>query len=134
MVDLKEAGVDILTLGQYLQPTPLHLSVKEFVTPQKFEQWRVYAEDVIGFRYAVAPGSVLLRSRFAFTARRVGLNFNPGCGSQLCGGIDSSRGLLDELVCMTFAYPDICCVFPGIAQQDHWCGLPTEPGNFSRRP
>ena len=45
------AGVDILTLGQYLQPTPLHLSVKEYVTPDKFEHWRRYGEEVIGFRY-----------------------------------------------------------------------------------
>ncbi len=44
------AGVDILTLGQYLQPTPLHLSVKEFVTPEKFEYWRKYGEEVIGFK------------------------------------------------------------------------------------
>ena len=43
-------GVDILTLGQYLQPTPLHLSVKEFVTPEKFEYWRKYGEEVIGFK------------------------------------------------------------------------------------
>lgn len=50
MVDLKEAGVDILTFGQYLQPTPLHLSVKEYVTPEKFEHWRKYGEEVIGFR------------------------------------------------------------------------------------
>lgn len=46
------AGVDILTFGQYLQPTPLHLSVKEYVTPEKFEHWRTYGEDVIGFRCA----------------------------------------------------------------------------------
>ena len=44
------AGVDILTLGQYLQPTPLHLEVTEYVTPEKFEHWRRYGEDVIGFR------------------------------------------------------------------------------------
>lgn len=50
MLDLKDAGVDILTFGQYLQPTPLHLEVKEYVTPQKFEEWRRYGEDVIGFR------------------------------------------------------------------------------------
>lgn len=62
MVDLKEAGVDILTLGQYLQPTPLHLSVKDFVTPEKFEQWRAYAEDVIGFRYCAA--GPLVRSSY----------------------------------------------------------------------
>jgi lipoyl synthase len=50
MVDLKEAGVDILTFGQYLQPTPQHLSVKDYVTPEKFEHWRKYGEQVIGFR------------------------------------------------------------------------------------
>ncbi len=41
MVDLKEAGVDILTFGQYLQPTPHHLPVAEYVTPEKFEHWCV---------------------------------------------------------------------------------------------
>lgn len=43
-------GVDIVTFGQYLQPTPLHLAVKEFLPPSKFEHWRKFAEDVIGFR------------------------------------------------------------------------------------
>lgn len=41
MYDLRDAGVDILTLGQYLQPTPHHLPVAEFVTPEKFEHWWV---------------------------------------------------------------------------------------------
>jgi len=40
-----------LTFGQYLQPTPQHLEVTEFVTPEKFEHWRKYGEEVIGFRY-----------------------------------------------------------------------------------
>lgn len=43
-------GVDILTFGQYLQPTPLHLPVKEHVTPDQFEEWRRFGEDVVGFR------------------------------------------------------------------------------------
>lgn len=43
-------GVDILTFGQYLQPTPLHLPVKEYVTPDQFEHWRKFGEDVVGFR------------------------------------------------------------------------------------
>lgn len=47
-------GVDILTFGQYLQPTPLHLPVKEHVTPEQFEQWRRFGEDVVGFRYSPA--------------------------------------------------------------------------------
>lgn len=49
---LMHAGVDILTFGQYLQPTPKHLDVTEFVTPEKFEHWRRYGEEVIGFRYS----------------------------------------------------------------------------------
>ncbi len=36
----QSVGVDIFTLGQYLQPTPKHLPVQEFVTPEKFDYWR----------------------------------------------------------------------------------------------
>lgn len=36
--DLRKANVDIVTLGQYLQPTPGHLPVQEFVTPEQFEE------------------------------------------------------------------------------------------------
>lgn len=61
MSDLREAGVDILTLGQYLQPTPLHLTVKEFVTPEKFEKYRRLGEGM-GFAY-VASGP-LVRSSY----------------------------------------------------------------------
>ena len=49
---LISTGVDILTFGQYLQPTSKHLEVTEFVTPEKFEHWRKYGEEVIGFRWA----------------------------------------------------------------------------------
>ncbi|CAM8922881.1 unnamed protein product [Rhodiola kirilowii] len=61
MSDLREIDVDILTLGQYLQPTPLHLTVKEYVTPEKFAFWKEYGES-IGFRY-VASGP-LVRSSY----------------------------------------------------------------------
>ncbi|GLJ19621.1 hypothetical protein SUGI_0355100 [Cryptomeria japonica] len=61
MHDLRAVGVDILTLGQYLQPTPLHLTVKEYVTPEKFAFWKEYGES-IGFRY-VASGP-LVRSSY----------------------------------------------------------------------
>jgi len=58
----KDAGVDIFTLGQYLQPTPQHLPVKEFVTPEKFDYWKKVGEEEIGFRY-VASGP-LVRSSY----------------------------------------------------------------------
>ncbi|XP_043690265.1 lipoyl synthase, chloroplastic-like [Telopea speciosissima] len=61
MTDLRAIDVDILTLGQYLQPTPLHLTVKEYVTPEKFAFWKDYGES-IGFRY-VASGP-LVRSSY----------------------------------------------------------------------
>lgn len=61
MADLRAIDVDILTLGQYLQPTPLHLTVKEYVTPEKFAFWKSYGES-IGFKY-VASGP-LVRSSY----------------------------------------------------------------------
>lgn len=54
MLDLKAVGVDIFTLGQYLQPTDRHLDVKEFVPPEKFEYWRKFGLEQIGFRYVAA--------------------------------------------------------------------------------
>ena len=62
MVDLREVGVEILTLGQYLQPTKRHLAVEEFVTPEKFEQWKVVAEQELGFAYCAS--GPLVRSSY----------------------------------------------------------------------
>jgi lipoic acid synthetase len=45
MDDLLRAGVDILTLGQYLRPTPYHLAVERFVTPDEFEAYRAEGLD-----------------------------------------------------------------------------------------
>jgi lipoic acid synthetase len=43
MADLRAASVDILTLGQYLRPTPNHLQVERFVTPGEFDAYREWA-------------------------------------------------------------------------------------------
>lgn len=59
--DLSAVGVDILTLGQYLQPTPKHLPVKEFVTPEKFAEYKTYALGK-GFRYV--ESGPLVRSSY----------------------------------------------------------------------
>ena len=61
MADLRAADVDFLTLGQYLQPTPRHHPVKAWVTPERFDAWRVEGE-AMGFRY-VASGP-LVRSSY----------------------------------------------------------------------
>jgi lipoic acid synthetase len=59
--DLRAVDVDVVTFGQYLQPTKRHLPVKEYVTPEKFEEWKVKA-DSMGFKY-VASGP-LVRSSY----------------------------------------------------------------------
>jgi lipoic acid synthetase len=41
--DLRAAGVDIVTLGQYLRPTANHLPIQRFVTPAEFDQYREWA-------------------------------------------------------------------------------------------
>ena len=59
--DLRNAGCDILTIGQYLQPSNKHLIVKEFVTPDQFDAWREFGE-AIGFLQVVS--SPLTRSSY----------------------------------------------------------------------
>lgn len=61
MLDMREAGVDVLTLGQYLRPTERHLGVVEYVTPDKFAMWEREGKEM-GFRY-VAAGP-LVRSSY----------------------------------------------------------------------
>jgi lipoic acid synthetase len=59
--DLREADVDIITLGQYLQPTPKHLPVQEFVTPEQFEKYKEIGLEM-GFRYV--ESGPLVRSSY----------------------------------------------------------------------
>ena len=61
--DLRAAGCDILTLGQYLQPTLKHLPMVEFVSPEKFAEYRRRAEEM-GFVH-VASGPMVRSSYHA---------------------------------------------------------------------
>lgn len=63
MRDLRSVDCDILTLGQYLQPTLKHLPVVEFVAPERFEACRVVAES-LGFVH-VASGPMVRSSYHA---------------------------------------------------------------------
>lgn len=51
--DLRSVGVDIVSMGQYLQPTTRHSPVKEYVSPEKFEWYKNRIENM-GFAYTVA--------------------------------------------------------------------------------
>lgn len=59
--DLRSVGCDVVTFGQYLQPTERHLKVQSFITPEKFKEWQDIAEGM-GFLY-VASGP-LVRSSY----------------------------------------------------------------------
>jgi len=58
---LQDADCDILTIGQYLQPSQKHLGVKDFVTPDQFKAWQKFGES-IGFLQVVS--SPLTRSSY----------------------------------------------------------------------
>jgi len=59
--ELRDVDVDIITLGQYLQPTLSHLSVKEFVTPEKFYQLKL---DLKKFGFLHVESGPFVRSSF----------------------------------------------------------------------
>ena len=61
MQDLRSVEVDILTLGQYLQPTPKHAEVKDFITPQKFDEYQKLGIEM-GFRFV--ESGPLVRSSY----------------------------------------------------------------------
>jgi len=61
--DLRSSNCDILTLGQYLQPSLKHLPVVEFVTPEKFAEYKIAAEEM-GFVH-VASGPMVRSSYHA---------------------------------------------------------------------
>jgi lipoic acid synthetase len=60
MKDLRDIDVDVVTFGQYLRPTENHLSVVEYVTPEKFDYFRKVGEEM-GFKY-VASGPMVRSS------------------------------------------------------------------------
>lgn len=59
--DLREAGVNCVTLGQYMQPTKRHIKVTEYVTPEKFQHWEEVGHE-LGFAYTAS--GPLVRSSY----------------------------------------------------------------------
>jgi lipoic acid synthetase len=60
--DLREVGVDIVTFGQYLQPSRSHLEVFEYVHPDAFDVWKAVAEEEFEFLYCAS--GPMVRSSF----------------------------------------------------------------------
>ncbi len=61
MQDLVAHGCDVLTLGQYLQPTKMHLNVEEFITPEQFDYYKMAGMEM-GFKYV--ESGALVRSSY----------------------------------------------------------------------
>lgn len=59
--DIRNAGVDVITFGQYLRPSYRHMSVQRYVTPEEFDHWKEFSMK-LGFKY-VASGP-LVRSSY----------------------------------------------------------------------
>jgi len=91
MADLRAAAVDILTLGQYLRPTPNHLSVERFVAPAEFDRYRQQAL-ALGFLECVS--GPLVRSSYraeqALARNNAGLN-NSAPGAQASSSVAMRR-------------------------------------------
>ncbi len=81
MNDLRQAKVDILTLGQYLRPTVNHLPVERYVAPQQFDEYRRQALER-GFRECVAGPLV----RSSYRAEQVLAGNNAGLDNSLLTG------------------------------------------------
>jgi lipoic acid synthetase len=61
MRDLRDQNVDIVTIGQYLQPSKKHLPVKEFITPEQFAKYEKLGREM-GFRHV--ESGPLVRSSY----------------------------------------------------------------------
>jgi lipoic acid synthetase len=94
--DLRAAGVDLLTLGQYLRPTANHLSVERYVTPQEFDAHRQAALE-LGFLECVS--GPLVRSSYraeqALARNNAGLS-NGGLGAAASDAARSSTARVES--------------------------------------
>lgn len=61
LVDLKSAGCDIVTIGQYIQPSKVHLEVSKYYTPDEYEKLKLLAEKAGIKHYQIGP---LVRSSY----------------------------------------------------------------------
>ena len=61
MQDLRDAGCDLLTIGQYLRPSPLQIPVSRYVPPEQFAEWKA-AGEALGFAWVEA--GPLVRSSY----------------------------------------------------------------------
>jgi lipoyl synthase len=91
MTDLRAASVDLLTLGQYLRPTPNHLAVEKFVTPEEFDRYREWAL-ALGFLECVSGPLV----RSSYRAEQALARNNAGLDNARLGAPRAAGGAADH--------------------------------------
>ena len=84
MRDLRAAGVDILTLGQYLRPSEHHIPLDRWVTPDEFRRWKEIGEEELGFAH-VESGPLVRSSYHAKEQAR----------QTVAGGVGSITSILE---------------------------------------
>lgn len=91
MADLRGVGVDILTVGQYLQPTRRHLPIERYYTPEEFEEFRRRGLEM-GFRWV--ESGPLVRSSFhaAHQVETLRASLAEGARPQFGNGGGEKRG------------------------------------------
>ena len=75
--DLRAHGCDLLTIGQYLRPSKMHLPVVEYVHPDRFERWR---EEALALGFESVASGPLVRS--SYHADLLAGTVKPGEGSK----------------------------------------------------
>ena len=88
LVDIRAAGVDVVTLGQYMRPTRNHLPVARFVTPDEFQRYRDFA---LGLGFLEVVSGPLVRS--SYRAERVLEHNNVGLEAGILDAIRESAAL-----------------------------------------
>jgi len=96
MRDLRSAGVDIVTLGQYLRPTPKHAPVERYVTPERFDD---YAREGREMGFAFVASGPLVRSSYHAAEGFVEARLRPP------GTPVQSRGSSDQAAAAVFPSP-----------------------------
>jgi lipoyl synthase len=101
MRDLRQAGVDVVTLGQYLRPTPKHHEVKRFVTPETFAEYEREAE-AMGFLHC--SSGPLVRS--SYKAAEVFLRALLEPGADVAAGLEERLAKAREEVARLASEPN----------------------------
>jgi lipoic acid synthetase len=86
LADLRKVGVDLVTLGQYLRPTPKHAAVDRFVTPETFA---MFAEEARKMGFAYVASAPLVRSSYKAAEVFVRSVLRPG-------DAEGAKALLEE--------------------------------------